>query len=160
MGFFSAIQYAPQIKSNPSFLTYAENAADFCRAPVRWVSEIWGGGQKYVIPMTGRLEIIPNESKGLQKLVRLVLGAILCIPGFIAGAAFMGIAYINEEIRLKHKCVTVNMTQEESARLRQLVEERNATPERKGCDPITCSLCSLVCLVAAILYNLPSATAA
>lgn len=159
-GFFSTVRYAGEVPRNPSLFAYAETAAGVCRAPVRWVAQLWGGGQKYVVNFNSITKEDPS-SQGCKKWMQVAIGVLLCIPGFFAGCILMGIAYCNEEVRLKHKCVSRTLTPDEDALLTQILEERrNLATERKGCDPISCSLVSMICLLAAILFNLPKAVAA
>ena len=75
MNFFSTVLYSPELIDN-SWTSYAEAAADLCRAPGRWVAaELWEGGKKVVITSTWKDDVIfeekSSESEGFNRIVRM-----------------------------------------------------------------------------------------
>lgn len=157
MGFFSNVQYGPKIASN-GWLNLAEEAANVCRAPRRWLSADLLGAQKHWVVMgcskdqLEKQEMAPDVSQGIRKVIRVVLSLFLALPGELAGAFFMAIAYINPEIRLKHQAAVRDLTVEERQKLADFIQARQKlAEERQGCDPITCLLCSICCMMCSLV---------
>lgn len=154
---YSTVEYAPELVDD-SWTSYAEAAADVCRAPGRWVAaELWGGGKKVVITSTWNDEVYFDEkssdAESFKRVVRFVAGLALSVFGNLLAIPFMAVAYLNEEIRLKHRVVyqmqnDLKVAPEDYARLNELVEERQRlAKERQGCEPISCLLLSICCML-------------
>lgn len=159
MGIFNTVQYYSEIQDD-GWSSYAESAANVCRAPGRWLAaEFWGGGKSYVVTRSDKIDNCFNvneaklaQSEGWRKVARIVMGLALSIPGEILAIPLMGFAFTSEEIKLKHKVTVTQLTQEESARLASLIDERQKlAKERQGCEPISCcllfSICYLLCCI-------------
>jgi hypothetical protein len=153
-GFFSTVEYAPNLADN-SWCSKAEKVADVCRAPGNWVAELWAGGKKHEITVVskdeGRATIKDNKSEGLRKVIRVIVGLVLSIPGQLLAVPFMGIAFISDEIRLKHTVAHRNLNAAEMEKLAELIAKRQELAKSKqGCEPISCFLFSIVCLLCCI----------
>lgn len=158
--FFSTVQYEQEL-ADDSWLSKFESAADVCRAPSRWVAhECWGEGKKYIVTYHSdptefvNHEIDQKTSSGIQKVLRIVIGLILSVPGQIVAIPLMAIAYCSEETRLKHKTTVVKLTDEEKGKLAELIQKRQILArERQGCEPfsIVCLLCSICCLLCCLV---------
>lgn len=154
--FFSTVQYGPSLKDD-SWTSYAEAAADFCRAPGRWVAaELWDGGKKKVITALDQnrvdVEEKTPEATGFKRAVRFIIGIATCVFGNLLALPLMAFAYLNEEIRLKHQAVHMKTSPETLKRLNELVEERQRlAKERQGCEPISCLLVSICCLLCCLV---------
>lgn len=169
-GFFSTVQYASGLESD-SWLSKFENAADVCRSPSRWFAgELWGGGKKYefkilMLQTVGGAELSPSArsmiclsaiktkaAQGMQKVLRIIVGLLLSLPGQIAAIPLMAIAYVSQEIRLKHKAVVRPLSPEETQKLKELIAERQKlAKERQGCEAISCLLLSICCLLCCLV---------
>ena len=133
MNFFSTVLYSPELIDN-SWTSYAEAAADLCRAPGRWVAaQLWEGGKKVVITSTWKDDVIfeekSSESEGFNRIVRCIAGIALCLFGSLLAVPFMAVAYLNEEISLKHRLIyqklnALKVAPADYERLNELVEER------------------------------------
>lgn len=154
-----SVQYDPEYKDN-SWYSLAEEAADICRAPCQWVeSELRSGGKKYVLTKSDdnlfkAEEVETNCTRGIQKVLRIVIGSLLSLPGKALAVPLMAYAFSSEEIRLKHQIVCRELTSEEQKKLIDLIEERQRlAKERQGCDPIIspCILASICCMLCCII---------
>jgi hypothetical protein len=152
MGFFSTVYYGQGLEDN-SCCSYAETIADVCRAPSRWVaSDLFGTEKTYMIISYNENEVevlVPNNNtEGWRKVLRVIVGLIFSIPGALMAVPFMALAYASEEIRLKHRVVANELTPEETKRLKELIDERQRlAKERQGCEPVSCLLFSICCLL-------------
>lgn len=159
-GFNTNVQYIPsQVDNRNNVFAWAETAADVCRTPGRWLaSTLWDGGRKVTVAKDdGIIEGDNKEAKlgCVMKTIRTLVGLVLFIPGEIMGAKLMAFAFLSEEIRLKHKMAVTPLTQEQKERLQQLVNERQVlASEKKECDPISCVLCTMLCLLCVIASKL------
>lgn len=160
VGFFNTVQYDSDLKDDSWFSKF-ENAADVCRAPARWfATEAWGGGKTYtvnVIDDKGEFACEEVESKaaqGAQKAIRIGLGVLLGIVGQVLALALMGVAFISEEIRLKHKISVRTLSDDEQQKLNDFVNKRQElAKERQGCEPVSCLLCSICCLLCCLVLK-------
>lgn len=148
-GFFNKVYYVDEIKDN-GWLSQFETAADICRAPSRWVAtELWNGSKVYEMDLDFHEPRNESQTEGIRKVIRVVLGLILAIPGQLLAIPLMGIAFLSEEIRLKHKVMVVELSKEEADKLQELITQRvNLAKEKQGCEPISCllvSICLLLC---------------
>ncbi len=157
MGFFNSVSYAPSILDD-SWYSQAEALADVCRGPRRWLAgELWNGGEKYQITEVSTEnidieEVLTIQSQGIQKVLRVVIGLLLSIPGEAVAAFFMAFAFTNEEIRLKHKVTVRELSADEKQKLTDLIEERQKLARERQGEPITCSiLCSICCLLCCLV---------
>jgi hypothetical protein len=161
-GFFHHVQYAKEFKDD-SWSSQLEDAAQVCRAPSRWVAELWGEGKKYKVTFYDAdtltddihlIEVQPKVSEGIQKVIRTVLGILFAVPGQIAALPLMGLAYLNEEIRLKHQVAVRTMTDEDNKKLAEMIQKRlELAKERQGCEPISCLLFSICCLLCCLMCS-------
>lgn len=128
-GFFDKVYFSSE-NLDSGWLSKFEAAADVCRAPSRWVAnELWNGGivYKIYIQLGDFVDIYKEnqpQSEGIKKVIRVVVGLILAIPGQLLALPLMGIAFFSEEIRLKHKLAVVDLSDEEFDKLERLIEER------------------------------------
>ncbi len=157
-GFLNTIQYAPEFKDE-SWLSQFEVAADVCRAPTRWIAaEFWNGGKQYFVTrLDGQQNLSVQEietkvTQGFQKVARIFIGIILFIPGQILAVPLMSIAYVSDEIRLKHKISVRELSDSEKQELDGLIQKRQElAKERQGCEPVTCILFSICCLLCCLV---------
>ena len=157
MGFFNTVTYSRNLEDN-SWFAKAESLADACRAPSKWVAaEIWGGGKTYRVSDFNRsLNIAERNtptSEGLiGKIVRIAAGVILAVPGYLLSIPLMSSAFLSEEIRLKHAWSSRRLSEQEHSKLSQLIDERKkVSKEQQGCEPISCMLVSIVCLMCCLV---------
>jgi hypothetical protein len=159
VGFFNTVQYDLNVEDD-SFISQLEAVADVCRAPSRWVAaEFWEGGKTYSIKNVKEEEVdlacndTPSKStQGMQKAIRVFAGAILSLPGQALALAFMAAAYTNEEIRLKHTMSVRTLSDEEKEKLADLIQKRQElAKERQGCEPVSCLLFSICCLLCCLV---------
>lgn len=157
MGFFNTVTYSKSLEDN-SWFAKAESLADACRAPSKWVAaEIWSGGKTYQVSDFNRSLNIrerntPTSEGLLGKIARVVAGVILAVPGYLLSIPLMSSAYLSEEIRLKHAWSSRKLTDKEFDRLNELIDERKAvSKEQQGCEPISCMLVSIVCLMCCLV---------
>lgn len=167
-GFFNTVQYDSDLQDDSVF-SRLEAAADVCRAPSRWVAtEIWSGGKTYTIHHIKEDDEIQQDGEnqnlnceatdsksmqGIQKVVRILAGLILSLPGQVLALALMGAAFIgSEEIRLKHKMSVRTLSEEERQKVEELIQKRQElAKERQGCEPVSCILCSICCLLCCLV---------
>lgn len=161
-GIFNTVQYDSDIKDE-SFFSKLEAAADVCRAPSRWVaSEIWGGGKTHMISHINQddenqdlvcEEIDSKSMQGMHKVIRIVVGLILSLPGQALALPLTGAAIIgSEEIWLKHTMSVRTLSDEEQQKLEELIQKRQElAKDRQGCEPISCLLCSICCLLCCLV---------
>ncbi|MGA8164691.1 MAG: hypothetical protein WB791_06660 [Waddliaceae bacterium] len=155
MSFFSTVHYAPLLQDK-GWVAKAEAAADVCRAPARWICSEFqvldkGRVYYYIENLDSSITAEERESKptkGMRKAMRIMAGILLSIPGQLLGSALMGIAFTSKEIRLKHQTVSTLSTKEKKEELQRFVDERRRVAnEQQGCDSISCSLCTIICLL-------------
>lgn len=157
MHFFTHVEYSPELRDNGWF-SQAEKFASICRGPSRWLAgELWSGGKKFEIKNVNENnieleDISPKASHGIQKVLRIVIGFFLSIPGELLALPFMALAFVSEEIRLKHTVTCRELSKEEKLRLNELIEERQKLAKERQGEPITCSiLCSICCLLCCLV---------
>lgn len=159
MGFFKTVQYAQELEDD-SWLSKFEAAADVCRAPYRWLESEWNSenGKKYLMTCYDAQGLLSDElhvkevgskiTQGIQKVMRVVAGLLFSLPGQIVAIPLMAVAYSSEEIRLKHKIAVRNLSDDEKQKLEELIDKRQElAKERQGCEPVSCLLFSICCLL-------------
>jgi hypothetical protein len=158
-GFFNRVEYNDKEMQNDNWFSKAEKAAQILRAPSHWLAaEVWYATTYMIYPNVNtstfdKFERDDNVVGVMRKIIRVVVGIILSIPGQILALPLMAIAYRDEEIRLKRKVSVQSLSEEEANRLGELLEARQKLEEEKKGEPITCSilysicymLCCLVC---------------
>jgi hypothetical protein len=156
-GFYTKVNYAQDLQDN-SIFGKAEAAADVCRAPRRWIAMELGFSRKtpkfYIEQNSINKSLIAApKAKGLKRVVRLIMGLALFIPGEIVGSALMASAYLCKEIRLKHDFSVRPLSSRDNAKLKELIQERTRLQkERQGCEPISCMLLTVVCLLCFLVF--------
>ncbi len=107
----------PQIKfekilrpPESDFCSECEEIANACRAPFRWIAwHFWKGGESYTLSINEKKECVRTLNKQptgtVLKVARIFFGIIFAVPGQILGCLFMGLAYLSEEIQVKHRIV-------------------------------------------------------
>jgi hypothetical protein len=164
MGFLNSVQYEKGLPEMNSICGYLEKAADFCRKPGMWfASEVWDGGKKIeIIQDTEELDLAVKKTSNrsnnpLLKVVRIIVGIVLGIPGAIVGGILMALAYISEEVRLKHKVSNLKeeMSPEDHEKLMDFMKSRQQR-EKSGnaaadgcCAAFIVALSCLSCCAAA-----------
>lgn len=165
MSFLTFVDYkdANDIPMDTSIYAKSESIANVLRAPGRWfAAQCWNGGKMICItnknPNSNESSSLVRYSQGtdpkttMQKILRLLVGAVLSIPGHALAIPFMSFALISQEIRLKHQFSVRDLTKEENEQLKALIEERKSRANQKqGCEPITCILCSICCLLCTLV---------
>lgn len=140
MGFFNTVNYSNdpsnRIPQDNSWYAKAESLADACRAPGRWVAaEVWDGGVTYSVGgfmgVNAKSEYTPLADGCIEKMVRVALGVLLAIPGFLLSIPLMSLAFLSEEIRLKHSVSVRDLMGEEGSRFITLINKRQALAEEK-----------------------------
>jgi hypothetical protein len=114
MGFFSSVQYiniAPASIEEGCADTF-EEMADVFLAPYRWLAQhFWDGGKSYQLEYIQaeknwkviEKKSISTEHPTIHKVARVFFGCLLLLPGLILGTLAMGLAYISDEVRAKHR---------------------------------------------------------
>lgn len=143
-GFFNTVQYDSNLIDN-SFASLMENVADKCRAPCRWIART----EPYILYenwICGAL-VRRKEPTNWKRVVTVVVGLILAVPGQVLGTFAMAAAYgLSKEIRLKHAISVRKLTRLEAIEIRDLIIARQASATKtEKCDPISCLLCSILC---------------
>lgn len=140
IGFFNFVKYdSTQIRPDDSIYGIFESVADCYRAPSRWVfTELWGGTKKYKItlnptrenPLSCQENYIPSL-KGFQKVVRIIVGLVFGLFGQMLAFSFMAVAFISEEVRLKHKFSVSPLSKHEAEKLNGFISERQKIFDKK-----------------------------
>ncbi len=156
-GFYTKVNYAQDLQDN-SIYGKAEAAADVCRAPRRWIAMELGFSRmelRFFIAndlLKKSLKPVP-EAEGLKRVVRLIVSLALFIPGEIVGSVLMASACLSKEIRLKHTYSVRPLTTCDKDKLKMLIQERvRLQKERQGCEPISCMLLTVVCLLCFLVF--------
>lgn len=160
MGFFSYVQWDAGGYKN--WFDQAEVVADVCRGPRRWLeTELFGKDECFIILANSCLKgALPHSSKchtlsdKFRKVSRVALGIFLAVPGEILALLFMGFAFFSQEIRLKHKFVSLGLSEEEKEILKKFIAERKSTlSQEKQREPLTmtCLLLSICCLLCCLV---------
>lgn len=155
MGFFNTVHNVG-FKDNSAF-GWAERIANVCRAPRRWLAADLGiGSKEYSVTLVkDELKLGENEtfrSQRLRKVVRLIVGVILSIPGEMIASSLMAAAFFSPEIRFKHKFSTYKMDDQDYEKMKQMINERQKlAKERQGCEPFSCSLVTIICLLCCLV---------
>lgn len=161
--FFSTVQYNEDLADN-SWGSWAENIADKCRVPVQWVTVEFKGGTRYKFKQaTGSGDYFPRREDpavltGYRRVLRIIAGLVLAIPGAIFGAIAMGVAYgINKEISLKHRYALGALSPQEMSELGSLIQERRLLATKKEeCNPITCFFGTIICMLCYLICRQPA----
>lgn len=100
-------------RDDSEIFNFFEGMADVCRTGSRWVcSDLFNIQREYNTEVTLRPHFNPTIYKKpteiklsqqlIHKIIRVIIGLIVAIPGEIAGSCFMVLAYLNKSIRAKH----------------------------------------------------------
>ncbi|MBA3722579.1 MAG: hypothetical protein H0W88_09285 [Parachlamydiaceae bacterium] len=150
MSFFNTVRYSPELVDN-SFFSKCDAAADVTSAPMRWLAtDLFGGIKTYTVSkklIVSGFNVKEEDVKAagiFQRIIRFPLSLLLSLPSVILTAAIRGVAYINPEIRLKHKISSVALSEDESKELSKLIKNRQKL-EKQGCEPVSCSILSSIC---------------
>jgi hypothetical protein len=153
MALFNNVQYAPGLKDDTWF-GLAEEAAHVCKAPARWLEgELFGANKKYVIKPCDdgsyrKEEVVVSSSDGIRKVCRLGVGILFSSFGDALAVPFILFALNSQEIRLKHR----QLSEDEQKQLTELIDKRlTLAKERQGCEPISCLLLSICCLLCCLV---------
>jgi hypothetical protein len=111
-----------------------------CRAPSRWVAgHIWGGGKFYRVVNEDFCLVrlaFKQESSLSKKIMRVVIGVLLSLPGQIISVPLMLLAYTSKEIRLKHQFALMNLTDQQKDELHPLIHARQPL-EKQRCEGVS-----------------------
>lgn len=163
-------------KSN-GLCVWAETLADICHTPTRWVASAFSlGGRKVevVVNLSNELRtdnvvdeplIKPEELKEskvcwLARVVRTIIGVVLCIPCEIAAIKLKAFALCgSDEIWLKHLVAVKAATPEQKKTLAQLIDARQKLlSENQECEVVILGSCSfaasIVCLLTCIVCKM------
>lgn len=132
MNFFSHVEYSSRIPDN-SWTSMAETVANRLREPhIRVNNTILSGEfrkipKRMIVSITNRGKLIKKREKWelpAAGLCSLFKDACLMLPGAVLAIPFMGFAYLNEEIRLKHRFAEGQLSTEEEKRYYNLIKAR------------------------------------
>lgn len=148
MGLFQTVRYEG-VPTDKSLTAMAERLADAFDAPRQWLV----GSNRHVVKQEGsdfKAETYPTKSSGLRELIRKVFG-LMFVSGSCFAAPFKLFALTNPEIRMKHEVAKKTISAEGKQQLADAIKERaKLSSERQGCEPISCSLCTIICLLCSI----------
>jgi len=153
MGFFSTVNYVSAWKDN-SWLSKFEDAANVCRAPSRWIASELTPQYSKVYEVSIIHGLLSQQSEptkavtGALRVARAVLGVLFSIPGQIVAIPLMAVAFCSQEIRFKHKYAAKQLSDLDEMYLKNWITERKKlADEKKGCEAVTCFLCSMCTIV-------------
>lgn len=155
---FDSVEYAPSLLDRSSLTAFAERGAHLFSSPGRWIYQElnWGGKVNIIHCNNGELTIESSspKSEGAQKAFRIAMGVLFFLPATFAAIILNFMARQNREVFLKQKFVHETLSFEEKTELKELIGKRQQLANQKqGCEPVTCSLCSIICLLYFIAFK-------
>lgn len=156
---YNRIEYHQTQEDKTTWTGYADELANSCLAPVQWLF----GCKKFTYlqfpdaNINFNFSASDNEHTPFMSIVSKIAGVILFIPGFLLSIPLKAFAQTSEEIYLKHKIILRNSTEEEIAKLQELIQQRrDLQDDRDGCEPISCLLLTIVCTLCIIMQKSPT----